>query len=530
MVLATCLVLLVPNIIVWGLRSKTILTSTWGSIGLAIALSFVMLFAGNAYWRRRNKAASVPFSDLLVWGWIRRAYIEHKISATYEALTRLDRSNDEQRMKLLARLADALDAEDVYLDGHSRRVARHAAGVAQQMRLSRHDASTARTAAAIHDIGKLRIPRDIVMAPRPLTDAEFATMRRHAVEGGDMLRTIGNAELGAIVEHHHERFDGTGYPSGLRGTEIPLGSRIIAVPDTFDAITSARPYRPARRHQDALDILDHEAGKQFDPEVVHAFVAYYTGRRGIVLWSFLLQRGPRVLQAGALGLATATVAAVTVSATQPSTAVPNLAARASSPVVTHARSAASRRPGKQPARRRAPAPAVKLRARPLTSRSSASVARPLSGRPRTHTPAGPSSPTPSPRRSTRSSPHPRPPTRAVTGSEARPVQPTSVVLSPLTPTPFAPVANPFTEPTTAPLPPTPSPSEPSPTETTPITTPTVPTTPTTSTTPTTTTPTTPTTPTEATPTPPANPDQCKNGGWLALGYKNQGECIAASHG
>ncbi len=112
-------------------------------------------------------------------------------------------------------------------------------------------------------------------------------IKRHPADGARMAGVLHDPELTAMVLHHHERIDGTGYPSGLSGEEIPLGARIIAVADTFDAITSARPYRPARPHKLALDILKDEAGTQVDPAVVQAFLGHYSGRRSVALWSLV---------------------------------------------------------------------------------------------------------------------------------------------------------------------------------------------------------------------------------------------------
>jgi hypothetical protein len=110
-------------------------------------------------------------------------------------------------------------------------------------------------------------------------------VRRHPVDGAEMVSGLGDPELSAIVRHHHERLDGAGYPDGLRGADIPLGARIIAVADTFDAITSNRPYRPGCRHKKALDVLRAEAGAQLDPHAVRAFLSYYSGRRALPWWA-----------------------------------------------------------------------------------------------------------------------------------------------------------------------------------------------------------------------------------------------------
>ena len=137
----------------------------------------------------------------------------------------------------------------------------------------------------MHDIGKIETPREILNKPGPLTELEFATVKRHAARGAQIASTLGDDELTAIVRHHHERLDGRGYPDGLRGDEIPLGARIIAVADTFDALTSERPYRSARPHKEALLVLRAESGTQLDSEVVAAFLSYYSGKRSLVWWS-----------------------------------------------------------------------------------------------------------------------------------------------------------------------------------------------------------------------------------------------------
>jgi hypothetical protein len=123
-----------------------------------------------------------------------------------------------------------------------------------------------------------------------------------------MVAVLRDTELTSMVRHHHERLDGTGYPSGLTGEEIPLGARIIAVADTFDAITSTRPYRPASTHEKAIDILRNEAGTRLDPAVVRAFCSHYAGRRPLALWALVAGLPDRV--AAWLGGSLASVASV----------------------------------------------------------------------------------------------------------------------------------------------------------------------------------------------------------------------------
>lgn len=214
-------------------------------------------------------------------------------------------------MGLLKRLAGALESRDPYTHGHSRRVARHAAATAKRMGLPREQVARIRTAASVHDIGKLETPTEIVRKPGRLSEEEFAVVKRHAAAGAELVGGLGDEELTRIVRHHHERIDGNGYPDGLAGDRIPIGARIVAVADTFDAVTSTRPYRAARRHREALELLSAEAGAQLDPDAVRAFRAYYSGLRPTAL-SALALNGPRQLFASLadqLRLGGATVAA-----------------------------------------------------------------------------------------------------------------------------------------------------------------------------------------------------------------------------
>ncbi len=159
--------------------------------------------------------------------------------------------------------------------------------IARGLGLPSDQVARIRAAAAVHDVGKLLTPKAILNKPGRLTDAEFDVIKRHPVDGAEMVAALGDHELTQIVRHHHERLDGAGYPNRLAGEQIPLGARIIAVADTFDAITSARAYRAAARHQKAIDILRAEAGSQLDPEAVRAFIAYYDGTRPTAVWALV---------------------------------------------------------------------------------------------------------------------------------------------------------------------------------------------------------------------------------------------------
>jgi HD-GYP domain-containing protein (c-di-GMP phosphodiesterase class II) len=137
-----------------------------------------------------------------------------------------------------------------------------------------------RTAALLHDIGKIGVPDEILHKPAALDKREWHVMRQHPVIGERILRAIpGMGRVAKIVRHEHERWDGGGYPDGLSGPAIPLGSRIILACDAYHAMTSNRPYRRAMSHTDAVAELSQNAGTQFDPEVGQALVGYLYGRR-----------------------------------------------------------------------------------------------------------------------------------------------------------------------------------------------------------------------------------------------------------
>ena len=171
-------------------------------------------------------------------------------------------------------LAAALDARDPYTAGHSERVSGISVAVGLQMKLPEDQLETLRLGALLHDIGKIGISDAVLRKPGPLTPEEFELIREHPGLGARILRSVPflSAQL-PIVELHHERPDGNGYPHRLRGDEIPLAARIVHVVDAFDAITSARAYRPARSTAEALRELWRYAGAQFDVEVVRALAA-----------------------------------------------------------------------------------------------------------------------------------------------------------------------------------------------------------------------------------------------------------------
>jgi len=206
-----------------------------------------------------------------------RAYqmnLESLVSARTEQLRQtmadLERSYDIT----LEALGDALDLKDSETEGHSKRVTAFTIAIARAMGLSSERIRVIARGAFLHDIGKMAIPDAILRKPGPLSEEERSIMREHCFRGYQMLRKIPFlSEAAEIVYSHQERYDGTGYPRGLRGDEIPLGSRIFGVADTLDAITSDRPYRPAQSIRAARDEISRFSGTQFDPDVVRTFQA-----------------------------------------------------------------------------------------------------------------------------------------------------------------------------------------------------------------------------------------------------------------
>jgi putative nucleotidyltransferase with HDIG domain len=169
-------------------------------------------------------------------------------------------------------LAAALEARDRETHGHSERVVSFSLRLGRELKLSGEQMRALEFGALLHDIGKIGVPDAILHKPANLGEAEWVSMRQHPLHGRQILRGIEFLEgASRVVGQHHEKWDGTGYPLGLRGAEIDLNARIFAVADAFDAITSDRVYRAGRPYEVAVAELNKYAGRQFDPEVVVAF-------------------------------------------------------------------------------------------------------------------------------------------------------------------------------------------------------------------------------------------------------------------
>ena len=179
----------------------------------------------------------------------------------------------EARLHAAASLAHAVDARDAYTGRHSYMVSELAARIATLLGLTAEEIDLVRLAGSLHDLGKLAVPEEILRKPGPLTEAERLVLGRHPQIGYRMLRSLGVEPVSTWVLHHHERWDGRGYPQGLGGDSIPLGSRILFVADAYDAMTSERVYQSPVAHEEAVAELERCAGSQFDPQIVAVFAA-----------------------------------------------------------------------------------------------------------------------------------------------------------------------------------------------------------------------------------------------------------------
>ena len=175
-------------------------------------------------------------------------------------------------------LARTVEARDHYTEKHLRRVADRGVEVARRMGMSEREVEAVRLGGLLHDLGKIAVPDGVLLKPGPLDRGEFALVRKHPEAGAEIVRPLRAFEgPEPAVLHHHEHFDGTGYPYGLRGSKIPLAARIVAVADSFDAMTTDRPYRAAMAPAVAFQILEDGRGEQWDPDVVDTFLAAYAG-------------------------------------------------------------------------------------------------------------------------------------------------------------------------------------------------------------------------------------------------------------
>src|SRR6185312_9493525 len=215
-------------------------------------------------------AVLLPASGLLVFRWFareREAAVSSslELSSAYRGTAHL--------------LGDVVEADDAYTGAHSRAVVEMTLALADRLGLSPADRRLAEFSALLHDVGKIRVPNEIIRKPCALTPAERAVVERHTLHGEALLSTVGGllADVGRVVRSCHERWDGTGYPDGLAGEDIPLVARIVGCADAFDAMASDRPYRAALPLPAIVEELRRCSGSQFDPQVVEQVLELLEG-------------------------------------------------------------------------------------------------------------------------------------------------------------------------------------------------------------------------------------------------------------
>lgn len=192
-------------------------------------------------------------------------------------IKRLEEKNGQLRdmtMRSIVTISNTMDAKDDYTHGHSERVAEYSKKIAQELGMQGERLANIHSIALLHDIGKVGVPDYVLNKAGRLTDEEFSKMKSHTTIGSEILEDIGSIlpEISVGATYHHERYDGTGYPKGLKGDEIPFIARLIAVADAYDAMTSDRCYRKRISNEQVLEELIKGAGKQFDPEIVKALI------------------------------------------------------------------------------------------------------------------------------------------------------------------------------------------------------------------------------------------------------------------
>ena len=269
---------------------NTVLVAT--AIGLSTKQSIVRVWNENFLWSAPGYfvgAGAAAVATTVVyhggyWFAALAAAPPYLIYRTYKVY--MGRIHDQQRhvaqvsdlhLATIEALALAIDAKDQTAQSHIRRVQVYAAGLARALGMAENEIQGVKTAALLHDIGKLAVPEHILSKPGPLTQEEFQKIRIHPQVGAEIISGVPFPyPVTPLILSHHERWDGKGYPAGLKGDEIPLGARILAVVDYFDALMSERPYHKAMSLEAALGLVRQEAGKALDPRVVQTFVDMYS--------------------------------------------------------------------------------------------------------------------------------------------------------------------------------------------------------------------------------------------------------------
>lgn len=246
------------------------------ALGLILGKSPWSIWLSNLRWGLPNFMALIPLGFLLAllynnWGALGIFLLFVPLLASRHSF-QLYVDMRENYLNTVEALVQALEAKDTYTSGHSERVGKLAVAIAEGLQMSEEKVQSLKYAAVLHDVGKIGVSELILNKEDKLLDSEWEAIRSHPVMGQTIIKGIKFLfDIGDVVRHHHERYDGNGYPDGIKGEEIPLESRIIAVADTYDAITTDRSYRKGSTHDQAITELKRVAGSQLDPEIVVMF-------------------------------------------------------------------------------------------------------------------------------------------------------------------------------------------------------------------------------------------------------------------
>ncbi|MEW6516363.1 MAG: HD domain-containing phosphohydrolase [candidate division FCPU426 bacterium] len=207
---------------------------------------------------------------------------QNELTLVANAFNEMTEHLKELYIGMLRAMAKTLESRDKFAGGHDQRVAEYAASVAQVIGLAVEEVENIRLAAQVQNLGHIAVPDSILHSTGKLSEQEYKKLKEHPMVGAEILNQI-QALRGTVklVLHHHERYDGAGYPAGLKGKDIPLGARILAVADAFDAMTSAQKHRSAMTRSQAIDELKKGSGTQFDPEIVDVFIETVALKKGI---------------------------------------------------------------------------------------------------------------------------------------------------------------------------------------------------------------------------------------------------------
>ncbi len=198
-----------------------------------------------------------------------------ELRARVKSLLRMKHLNDllDRAETVIASLANAIEAKDTYTEGHNERVSHYVVALANVAGLSKKDKEIVRIAGFLHDIGKIGVPDNVLNKKGSLDELEFAIIRSHPEKGQEILEPLHSLmEIREVVLYHHERYDGKGYPCGLKSEQIPVCARILAIADTYDAMTTTRPYRKSLTKSEAIRRLEEGAGQMWDPVLVKTFI------------------------------------------------------------------------------------------------------------------------------------------------------------------------------------------------------------------------------------------------------------------